>query len=76
MGQTSPVEVQHAQGMTELSGDLGSSAVVEMGYSIFQRLGTLSGLLVTKEGDHWCSEDVLYEIDEDPVLLKSVEESL
>jgi hypothetical protein len=63
----SPVEVQQAQETAELTGGLGSLAVLEMGYSFFQRLGTLGGHLVTKEGDLGCSED-------DSLPHKSVEE--
>jgi hypothetical protein len=50
VGQKSPVEVQHAQGTVELSGNLGSLTVVEIGYLFFQRLGTLSRHLKTEEG--------------------------
>jgi hypothetical protein len=46
-----------------------------MGYSFFQRLGTLGRHLVTEEGDLDCSEDALRWLDEDPVPLKSVEEN-
>jgi hypothetical protein len=67
---------QHAQGTVELSGDLGKLVAVEMDYSFFPMLGTLSGQLVTEKGDLWCSEDVLCRIDEDPLPLMSVKESL
>jgi hypothetical protein len=49
--------------------------VLEVGYSSFQRLGTLDGYLATEEGDLGCSEDALEWVDEDPVPMKSVEES-
>jgi hypothetical protein len=45
-----------------------------MGQSLFQRLGTLGGHLVTAEGDFGCSKDALPRLDEDPVHLKLVEE--
>jgi hypothetical protein len=76
LGQKSPVEVQYAQETAGLTGGLGSLAVLKIGYSFFQRLGTLGGHLVTKEQDPGCSEDALRRVDEDPVPLKSVEESL
>jgi hypothetical protein len=50
-------------------------AVLEMGHSFFQRLGTLGGHLVSEEGDLGCSKDTIRRVDEDPVPLKSVEES-
>jgi hypothetical protein len=47
-----------------------------MGYSFFHRLGTLGRHLVTEEGDLGCLEDALCRVNEDPIPLKSVEESL
>jgi hypothetical protein len=61
--------------MAELTGSLGRLAALKIGYSFFQRLGTLRGHLVSEEGDLGCSEDALRRVDEDPVHLKSVEES-
>jgi hypothetical protein len=75
IGQISPVEVQHAQETAELTGCLGRLAVLKMGYS-FQRLRALDRHVVTKEGDLRCSEDALCQVDEDPIPLKSVIESL
>jgi hypothetical protein len=67
MGQELPVEVQHAQKSAELTGGFGRVAILKMGYSFFQGLGTLSGHLVTKEGGLGCLEDTLYQVDEDSV---------
>jgi hypothetical protein len=50
-------------------------AVLEVGHSLFQRLGTLGGNLVTEEGDLGCWKDALRWVDDDPVPLKLVEES-
>jgi non-ribosomal peptide synthetase component E (peptide arylation enzyme) len=75
MGQKLPIEVQHAQKSTELTGSLRRVAVLEMGHSLFQRLGALSEHLVTKQGDLGCSEDALRRVDDDAVPLKLVEES-
>jgi hypothetical protein len=47
--QKSPVEVHHAQKTAELTGGLGRVAVLEIGYSIFQKLGTFGRHLVTDE---------------------------
>jgi hypothetical protein len=49
-------------------------AVLEMGHSFFQRLGTFGEHLVTEEGDFGCSKGALHRVDEDPVPLKLVEE--
>jgi hypothetical protein len=49
VGQKSPVEVQHAQKPSELTGGLGRLARLKIGYSFFQRLGTLGGHLITEE---------------------------
>jgi hypothetical protein len=49
VGQKSPAEVEHSQESTELTGGLGRVAVLEMGHSLFQRVGTLGGHLVTEE---------------------------
>jgi hypothetical protein len=76
VGLKSPVEVQHTQKPVELTGSLGRMAILEMGHLFFQRLGTLGRHLVTNEGDLGCSEDALCWVDEDPVPLKSVEDSL
>jgi hypothetical protein len=51
MGQKSHVEVQHAQKSTELTVGLWRVAVLEMGHSLFQRLRTFGGNLVTEEGN-------------------------
>jgi hypothetical protein len=73
MRQNSPVEVEHSQESTELTGGLGRVTVLDMGHSPFQELGTLGGHLVTEEGDLGCSKDAFRRIDEDPVPLKLVE---
>jgi hypothetical protein len=70
VGQKSPVEVQHAQKSTELTGGLWRVAVLEMGHSLFQRLRTFGGHLVTEEGDLGCSQDALRRVDDDPIPLK------
>jgi hypothetical protein len=75
VGQKSPIEVKHAQETAELTGGLGRETVLEVGYSFFQRLGTLGGQLATEEGDLGCSEDALRRVDDYTVPLKSVEES-
>jgi hypothetical protein len=49
-------------------------AVLEMGYSLFKRLGTHGGHLVTEEGDLGCLKGALLRVDEDPIPLKLVEE--
>jgi hypothetical protein len=49
-------------------------AVLQVGYSCFQRLGILGWNLVTEEGDLGCSKDALRRVDEDPGLFKLVEE--
>jgi hypothetical protein len=72
--QKPSIEVQHAQKSTELTGGLWRTAVLEMGHSVFKRLGTLGRHLATKEGDLGCSKCALRRLDEDPVLLKLVEE--
>jgi hypothetical protein len=46
-----------------------------VGHSLFQRLGTLGGHLVTEKGDLGCSKDTLRRVDDDPVPLKLVEKS-
>jgi hypothetical protein len=65
-----PVKVQHAQETAGLTGGLRRVAVLKMGYSFFQRSGTLGGHLVTEEGDLGCPEDARRWVDEDPVPLK------
>jgi hypothetical protein len=75
VGQESPVEIQYAQKSTELTGGLWRVAILEMGHSLFQRLGTFCEHLVTEEGDLGCSEDALRWVDDDPITLKLVEES-
>jgi hypothetical protein len=59
VGQKSPVKFEHSQESTELTGGLKRVAVLKMGHSLFQRLGTHGGHLVTEEGDLGCSKDVL-----------------
>jgi hypothetical protein len=75
VGQKLPVVVQHTQETAELTVGFERLAFLKVGCSFFQRLGALGRLLITKEDDLVCSEDALCRIDEDPVLLKSVEES-
>jgi hypothetical protein len=74
VGQKSPVEIQDAQKSTELTGRLWRVAFLEMGYSLFHRLRTFGGHLVTEEGYFGCSEDALRRLD-DPVPLELSEES-
>jgi hypothetical protein len=69
VGQESPVEVQHAQEPTELAGGLWRVAVLEVGHSFFQRLGTLGRYLVTEKGDLGSPEDALCRVDDDPISL-------
>jgi hypothetical protein len=64
--QNSPVEVQHTQKLAKLTGGLGMLAVLKMGYSFFQRSGTLGGHL-TEKGDLGCTEDLFRRVDENPV---------
>jgi hypothetical protein len=71
----SPVAVQHAQEAAEPTGSLGKGAVLKVGYSFFQRSGTLSGHLLTKEGDLVCSKNALHGIDLDLIHVKLVKES-
>jgi hypothetical protein len=75
VGQKSPVEVQHTQKSTELTGGLWRVAVLKMGYSLFQRLTTFCGHLVTEEDDLGCPEVTLRRVDDDPVPLDLGEES-
>jgi hypothetical protein len=51
-------------------------AVLKVGHSFLQWSGALRGHLVTEEGDLRCSEDTLLRVDQDPVRMKPVEESL
>jgi hypothetical protein len=66
--QKSPIEFEHAQKSTELTGGLGRVAVLEIGHFFFQRLGTLDGHVVTEECDLRCSKDTLRLVDADPYL--------
>jgi hypothetical protein len=59
VGQKSPVKIQHAQEAPELTGGLRRLAVLQMGHSFLQWLGTLGGHFVTEEGDPGCPEDAL-----------------
>jgi hypothetical protein len=72
MGQKSPIEIHHAQKSTELAGSLWRMAVLEIGHSFVQRLGTLSRHFVPEEGDLGCPKDALRRIDDDPIPLKPV----
>jgi hypothetical protein len=67
VGQKSPVEVQHAQKSSELTGGLWRVAVLEVGQSLFQRLRTFGGHLVTEEGNFGCLEDALCRLDDDSI---------
>lgn len=58
----------------ELTGGLRRLAVLKMGYSFFQRLGTLGRHLVTEESDLRLSEYALCRVDEATTYLKLVEE--
>jgi hypothetical protein len=69
VGRTSPLEVQHTQKSTELTGVLWRVAVLEMGHSLFQRLRILGRHLVTEKGDFGCLEDAFRRVDDDPVPL-------
>jgi hypothetical protein len=76
LGQKSPVEIQHAQKSTKLTGGLWRVAVLEMGHSLVQRLRTFGGHFVTEVGNLGCSEDALRQVDDDdPVPLELGEES-
>jgi hypothetical protein len=75
VGQKSPVEVQHAQKSTELTGGLWMVAVLEMGHSPFQKLRTFGEHLVTEEGNLEYSKDALRLVDDDPIPLKLGQES-
>jgi hypothetical protein len=57
-----------------MAGGLGRGAVLEVGYTLLQRMGILFGHFVTKEGELGCSKDAFGRVDKDPVPLKSVEE--
>jgi hypothetical protein len=61
--QISPVKVQHAKKSTELTGGLRRRAVLKMGHSFLQWLGTLGGHFVTEEGDLGRSEDTFCRVD-------------
>jgi hypothetical protein len=63
MRQKCPIEIHRAQKQTELTGDLWKVAVLEMGHSFFQRLGSLGGHLVTEESDIGCSEGAHRRVD-------------
>jgi hypothetical protein len=54
----------------ELTGFLWRVAVVEMGHSLFQRLRTFGGHLVTEDGNFRCSEDALRRVDDDSIPLE------
>jgi hypothetical protein len=75
VGQKSPVEIQHAQKSTELTGGLWRVAVLETRHSLFQRFRNFGRHLVTQEGDLGCSEDASRRVDNDPVPLELGEES-
>jgi hypothetical protein len=51
VGQKLLVDIQHVLRTADLTGGLGRLAVVEMGYSFFQRLGTLGEYFVTEKSD-------------------------
>jgi hypothetical protein len=46
-----------------------------MEHSFLQWSETLSGHIVTEEGDLGCSEDALQMVDQDPIRLKKVEDN-
>jgi hypothetical protein len=75
VGQLSPTDVQHVRKSTELTGGVGRGAVLVMGHSFFQRYGTLSGHLITEEGDLGPSRNTLRWVGKYPVPLKFVEEN-
>jgi hypothetical protein len=75
VGQKSPLEIHHAQTSTELTGGLWRVEVLEIGHSLFQRLRTLGGHLVTEEGNLGSSEDAIRRVVDDPIPLKLGEES-
>jgi hypothetical protein len=74
VGQESPVEVHHAQKPPELACSLLRVAVLEIGHSFVQRLGTLGRHLIAEEGDLGGPKDALHRVDDDPIPLKLVEE--
>jgi hypothetical protein len=73
VGQESPVEVNHSHKPTELANSLWRVAVLEIGQSFVQTLGTLGRHLVTEESDLGCPKDSLRRVDDDPIPLKRVE---
>jgi hypothetical protein len=74
VGQKLPVVVQNAEETAKLTGGFGRMAFLNVGHSFFRRLGALSRHLITEEDDRGYSEDTLHQVDQDPVLLKSVRE--
>jgi hypothetical protein len=74
VGQKSPVDFQHAQNSTELTGVDCSVEVLEMGHLLFQRLRTFGAQLITEDGDLGYSEDPLRPVDYDRVSLELGEE--
>jgi hypothetical protein len=58
----------------EVARGFGRLVVLKVSHSFFQQLGALGGHLITEEGDLGYSEDALRRVDEDPALLKSVED--
>jgi hypothetical protein len=51
-------------------------AVLEMSHSLFQRLRTFGGNLVTVEGNLGCPEYALRRVDDDPIPLNVVHDEL
>jgi hypothetical protein len=74
VGRKSPVEVQPAQKLTELTGGLWRVAALEMVHSFFQRSRTHGGHFVSEDGDLGSSEDALRRVD-DPMPQNLVEDS-
>jgi hypothetical protein len=54
VGQKSPVEIEHSQESTKLTGGLWRLALLEVNHSLIRRFGALGGNLVTEEGDFGC----------------------
>jgi hypothetical protein len=64
-----PIEIQHAEKPTELTGRLRWLVFLEVGHSLLQRLGTVGGHLVAEEGDLRCSKGALSRVDYDAIPL-------
>jgi hypothetical protein len=75
VGQISPVEIYNGQKTAKLTDVLGRVAVQKMGYLFMQRSETPGGHIVTEKCDLGGTENTLRQVDENPVHMKSAEES-